>query len=92
MPSNSSLILADKAIDGFTVKEAHIQETLSRNPVLVTALNPVIGYMKAAEIAKQAYKEKRSVLEVAKEKTGMSEEALKKLLDPERATLGGFAK
>lgn len=92
LASNSSLILADKAIANFTVREAHIKETLSRNPVLVTALNPLIGYMKAAEIAKQAYREKRPVIEVAKEKTGMSEEALKKILDPGRATKGGVAK
>lgn len=92
LAANGSTVLADKALKGFTVKEAHIQETLSRNPVLVTALNPVIGYLKAAEIAKQAYREKRPILEVAIEKTGMSEDTLKKLLDPAELTKGGIAK
>lgn len=90
LASNASQILADKAIQGFNVKEGHINETLHRNPVLVTALNPVIGYMKAAKIAKQAYKEQRPVLDVAKEQTDLTEQALKKILDPTRLTKGGI--
>ncbi|MGI9277605.1 MAG: class II fumarate hydratase [Endozoicomonas sp.] len=92
LAANASLILADKALKGFRVREDHIARTLNRNPVLVTALNPVIGYMKAAEIAKQAYHEQRPVLEVAREKTGMSEEALENLLNPLRLTEGGISK
>ena len=48
-------LLADRAIAGFTVNTARIAEALDRNPILVTALNPVIGYEKGAAIAKQAY-------------------------------------
>ena len=67
-----------------TVKEDVIKEPLARNPVLVTALNPVIGYLKAAEIAKKAYKEGRAVIDVAEEMTEISRDELEILLDPAR--------
>ncbi len=53
---NVSRLLADSTIAGLTVRQAHIRQALDRNPILVTALNPVIGYEKGAAIAKQAYK------------------------------------
>ena len=92
LASNAANTLADKAVAGFKVRTDNIENALHRNPVLVTALNPVIGYMKAAEIAKQAYYEQRPIIDVAKEKTGMSEEALQKLLDPLHLTEGGISK
>ncbi|MCR9186097.1 MAG: class II fumarate hydratase [Halieaceae bacterium] len=60
----------------------HAAATLARNPVLVTALNPEIGYEAAAAIAKRAVAEGRPVLDVAEEDTGMSRDALARLLDP----------
>jgi fumarate hydratase class II len=89
--ANASRVLADKAIEGFTVNEANIQHALGRNPILVTALNSVIGYEQGAAIAKRAYAEGRSVLEVAREMTELSEDELKRLLDPELLTKGGIA-
>ncbi|WP_417617636.1 class II fumarate hydratase [Oceanisphaera sp.] len=83
--ANSAPLLAD-AISGFTVNQAHIDENLARNPILVTALNPVIGYDKAAKIAKQAYKEQRPILEVALEHTDLTEDELRTLLDPAALT------
>ena len=80
--SNSSLILADKAISGFSVNTDQIEQTLARNPILVTALNSVIGYELGAKIAKTAYLQKRSVIEVALELTDLDEAELKRLLDP----------
>lgn len=80
--SSASSALGEKAIAGFTVQEDKINEALSRNPILVTALNPLIGYLKAADIAKQAYKEKRPVIDVAVEQTSYSRAELEKLLDP----------
>jgi len=88
--SNISVALADKAIAGFTVREEHIKEPLAKNPILVTALNPIIGYLKAAEIAKKAYKEGRPVLDVAEDETDLSREELEKLLDPRKLTEGGI--
>ncbi|HEY1492825.1 MAG TPA: class II fumarate hydratase [Steroidobacteraceae bacterium] len=82
--------LADSAIAGFTVNKARLAEALNRNPILVTALNPVIGYEKGAAIAKKAYAEGRPVLEVAEELTDLSRAELQKLLDPAELTTGGI--
>ena len=82
--SGSCNALAKQAISGLTVREDTAAAALSRNPILVTALNPVIGYEKAAAIAKQAYKEQRPVLDVALEQTDIPEPELRKLLDPAR--------
>jgi len=90
--ANSSKLLADQAIAGFTVNEAVLQKSLERNPILVTALNTVIGYEKGAAIAKQAYAEGRPVIDVAREQTDLSEEELKRLLDPGALTRGGVQK
>ena len=85
-----SRLLADKVIDGLVVRRDVVESALARNPILVTALNPVIGYEKAAAIAKQAYREGRPVLEVAVEATGMPEARLRTLLDPLALTKGGI--
>jgi len=88
--ANASVQLADAAIAGFTVRKDHVAEAVSRNPILVTALNPVIGYEKGAATAKKAYREGRPILEVARETTGLSEKELKKLLDPALLAKGGI--
>lgn len=80
--ANSAMALADKAIAGFSVNEQHIKDALVRNPILVTALNPLIGYEKAAEIAKAAYASNRKVIDVAAEMTNISRAELEQLLDP----------
>jgi len=80
--SNVSTVLADKAVAGFTVNTEHIAELVERNPIMVTALNPVIGYDHAARIAKQAYADGRRVKEVAAEMTELSQEDLERILDP----------
>ncbi len=87
---NISRLLADSVIAGVVVNQGRVREALDRNPILVTALNPIIGYEKAAAIAKRAYKEKRPVLEVAKQDSGLSEAELRRLLDPAALTLGGI--
>ena len=88
--SNVSRLLADDCIAGLRVREARVKEALDRNPILVTALNPVIGYEKGAAIAKQAYRQNRPVLEVAREITGLPEKTLKPLLDPAVLAKGGI--
>jgi fumarate hydratase class II len=88
--SNAMRLLADSAIAGLTLRRDVVAAALDRNPILVTALNPVIGYEKAAAIAKRAYKEKRPVLDVALEDSGLSAAELRKLLDPVALTRGGI--
>jgi len=80
--TNISTALADNAIADFTVRTDNLEHALARNPILVTALNPIIGYEKAAEIAKAAYKQARPIIDVAAEMTELSREQLEKLLDP----------
>ncbi|HEX7048162.1 MAG TPA: class II fumarate hydratase [Gammaproteobacteria bacterium] len=84
--------LGDSCIAGFTVNEDNLKSALDRNPILVTAMNAVIGYDKGAAIAKQAYKEKRPVKDVAKENTDLSDADLDRLLDPAKLTEGGIQK
>ena len=69
-------------IENFSVNEEVLARSLSQNPILVTALNPLIGYVKAAEIAKTAVREKRPILDVAVEMSGLDAEQLQRLLDP----------
>ncbi|MBN8715041.1 MAG: class II fumarate hydratase [Xanthomonadales bacterium] len=88
--ANVGRLLADKAIAGFTVNKERVNQALAMNPILVTALNPVIGYEKGAATAKQAYKEGRPILDVALETTGLSRAELKRLLDPLALTRGGI--
>lgn len=87
--SNVSRLLADKAIAGFTVNQEKINSALAKNPILVTALNTVIGYELGAKIAKTAYAEGRAVIDVAVDMTDLSRKELEKLLDPKKMIQGG---
>jgi fumarate hydratase class II len=88
--ANSARTLGDRAIAGFTVNRARLSEALDRNPILVTALNPVIGYEKGAAIAKQAYAEGLPIREVAERSTQLPRAQLDALLDPLELTRGGI--
>ena len=88
--SGSMNILSKKAIKTFKVNHKNLELSLSKNPILVTALNPIIGYEKAAAIAKKAYKENRPIIEVAAEETDLTKSKLKKLLDPSKLAKGGI--
>ncbi|WP_299236462.1 class II fumarate hydratase [uncultured Halomonas sp.] len=88
--SNTAWLLGDRTIATFQVREDNLAEPLSRNPILVTALNSVIGYNAAAAIAKQAYQAGRPIIEVAEEQTELSREELERLLDPVALTRGGI--
>ena len=88
--ASASRWLADNAIAGFTVNTDNINRALARNPILVTALNPVIGYEKGVEIAKKAYQEGRPIKDIAREMTDLTDEELDRLLDPAGLTEGGI--
>ena len=88
---NALPLLADKAIKSFKVNTKNINESLSKNPILVTALNRIVGYSKAAAIAKKAYKENKPIVDVAHDETGISKAELNKLLDPSKLTKGGIS-
>jgi fumarate hydratase class II len=89
--TNVARLLADRAVATFEVREDNIKAALDRNPILVTALNRVIGYEKGAATAKKAYAEGRPIIEVAMETTGMGRDELEQLLDPLKLARGGVA-
>ena len=88
--ANAMRALADKAIASLKIRADLVAAALDRNPILVTALNPIIGYERAAKIAKRAYAENRPVLDVALKDSGLDEKALRRLLDPADLTKGGI--
>jgi len=88
--ANGCRLMADRAVATFTVRHDNLEQALGRNPILVTALNRVIGYEKGAALAKQAYKEGRPILDVAEAMTDLSREELEELLDPLKLTAGGL--
>jgi fumarate hydratase class II len=88
--ANGMRALEERAIRGFTVNEDVLLDRLARNPILVTALNPLIGYGKAAEIAKKAYATGAAIIDVAAAETDISREQLERLLDPAKLTRGGL--
>jgi fumarate hydratase class II len=90
--SRAASVLADKAIADFAVNEAHMAGLVDRNPIMVTVLNPVIGYETGAKIAKRAYAERRTVKEVAADLTELPPGELDRLLSPRLMTEGGIFK
>ena len=84
--ASSAQHLDEKAISKLRINRERIESQLSQNPILVTALNPVIGYEKAAEIAKIAMKEGRSIIDVAEENTDIERAALERLLSAKSMT------
>jgi fumarate hydratase class II len=88
--ANAARALGERCIAGIEPNGARLDEALARNPILATALNPVIGYEKAAAIAKRAYAEGRPVFDVALEMSGLSATELERLLDPAALTRGGL--
>jgi fumarate hydratase class II len=88
--SNATRMLADKAVADFTVNGERLTEAVDKNPVLVTALNPVIGYALAADIAKEAYASGRPIIDVAEQRCDLTRDELEGLLDPLKLTEGGI--
>lgn len=82
--------LLGNQVANFKVHTEMLEKPLKLNPILVTSLNPKIGYLKAAQIAKQAYKEGRPIIDVAEENTDIPRSQLEKLLDPLLLTKGGI--
>ncbi|MFT6099793.1 MAG: fumarate hydratase class II [Arenicella sp.] len=84
--SNSAAHLKEHCVTNFLVNTEQVAKNLEQNPILVTALAPTIGYEAAAKIAKKAYQTGKSVFEIAKQETDISEQKLRELLDPLKLT------
>ena len=90
LASNTAVSVAKKAVSTFVINEKNILASLNANPILVTALNRIIGYEKGAYIAKKAYKLGKPIVEVALQETDLTEKELLKLLNPLDLTKGGI--
>ncbi len=84
--SNASRVFAELCIEGITANKELCRRYAEMSSALATALSPKIGYEKAAEIAKKSVATKRSIKELAKEMTKLSEDEIEKLLDIESMT------
>ena len=75
-----------KCIDGITLNEKVLERYIETTVGIVTALNPVVGYERATELANEAYKSGKGILEIIREKKILSEPQIKELLDPVKLT------
>jgi aspartate ammonia-lyase len=82
----TSMLFRTKCVDGITVDEKVLAHYMETTVGIVTALNPVLGYDKATELANEAYKSGKGVLELIREKHLLTEEQIKELLDPVKLT------
>jgi len=83
---NVSGLLRTKCVDGITVNERVLSRYMETTVGIVTALNPVLGYDKATELAGEAYRSGKGILEIIREKKILSESQIKELLDPIKLT------
>jgi aspartate ammonia-lyase len=79
---NTSKAFRTSCVDGITVNEKVLEHYMVTTVGIVTALNPVLGYDKATELAAEAYKSGKGVLEIIREKHLLTEQQIKELLDP----------
>jgi aspartate ammonia-lyase len=82
----TSIAFRTKCIDGITVNERMLEHYMETTVGIVTALNPVLGYDKATELASEAYKTNKGILEIIREKKILSEQQIRDLLDPVKLT------
>lgn len=82
----AAITLRTKCVDGITVNEKVLEEYLERTVGIVTALNPIIGYEKASELAKEAYESDKGILQIIREKKILTEQQIQELLDPAKLT------
>jgi aspartate ammonia-lyase len=83
---NGAAALRTKCVDGITVNEKVLARYMETTVGIVTALNPVIGYEKATELANEAYRTDKGLLEIIREKKLLTEAQIKDLLDPAKLT------
>jgi fumarate hydratase class II len=77
-------------VSGVQANPEKAEGWLAKNAILVTALNPVIGYLKGAEVAKEAMATNRTIKEVVVEKGYLTEEEAGRILDARAMTEGGI--
>jgi aspartate ammonia-lyase len=83
---NASKLFRTKCIDGIKVNEDVLAHYMETTVGIVTALNPVVGYEKATELANEAYKSNKGILQIIREKKVLTEQQINELLDPVKLT------
>ena len=81
-----SIAFRSKCVDGITVNEKVLQHYMETTVGIVTALNPILGYEKATELAAEAYKTNKGILEIIREQHLLTEQQINQLLDPAKLT------
>lgn len=84
--TNTLKTLRELCISGITANEDQCEKYATQTAQIVTALNPVIGYAKAAELTKESLRTKKSVIELVRAEKLLTEEEIKTLLDPMKLT------
>jgi aspartate ammonia-lyase len=82
----TSILFRTKCVDGITVNEEVLAHYMETTVGIVTALNPIVGYEKATELAQEAYKSNKGILEIIREQHVLTEAQIKELLDPVKLT------
>ena len=83
---NTSQALRKQCVDGITVNKAVLEHYMNTTVGIVTALNPVLGYEKATELANEAYKTNKGVLEIIRERKLLTEAQIAEILNPAKLT------
>ena len=83
---NTSILFRTKCVDGITVDEKQLEHYMETTVGIVTALNPILGYDKATELANEAYSSGKGILEIIREKHILTEQQIQDLLDPAKLT------
>lgn len=83
---NVSVLFRAKCVDGIKVNEKTLEQYMETTVGIVTALNPIVGYEKATELANEAYQSGKGIIEIIREKHVLTEDQIKQLLDPVKLT------
>ena len=83
----TSQVFRSKCVDGITLNEKVLARYMETTVGIVTALNPVLGYEKSSELAAEAYKSGKGILEIIREKKLLTEQQIAELLDPAKLTM-----
>jgi aspartate ammonia-lyase len=83
---NTSIAFRARCVDGIKVNREVLSHYMDTTVGIVTALNPVLGYEQSTELAEEAYKSGKGILEVIREKKVLTDQQIKELLDPDKLT------
>jgi aspartate ammonia-lyase len=84
--TNGMKTLNEKCVSGIEANEDVCKSYIEKSIGIVTALNPVLGYDKATELAAEALKSGKGILELVREQKLLTEDQINEILDPKKMT------